>query len=81
VQEHIDLIASIRSGKPLNEGQRVAESTLTAIGARMAAGTGQVITWDWLMNECKQSLVPSQAELMAGKPLYHPIATGRDPLV
>jgi hypothetical protein len=33
------------------------------------------------MNECKQSLVPSQAELMAGKPLYHPIATGRDPLV
>ena len=81
VQEHIDLIASIRSGKPLNEGQRVAESTLTAIGARMAACTGQVVNWDWLMNECKQSLVPSQAELMAGKPLYHPIATGRDPLV
>jgi len=81
VQEHIDLIASIRSGKPLNEGQRVAESTLTAIGARMAACTGQVVNWDWLMNECKQSLVPSQADLMAGKPLYHPIATGRDPLV
>ena len=78
VQEHADLIASIRSGKPLNEGQRVAESTLTAIGARIAAFTGQVITWDWLMNESKQSLVPTQAELMAGKPLYHPIATGHD---
>jgi predicted dehydrogenase len=81
VQEHIDLIASIRSGKLLNEGQRVAESTLTAIGARIAAYTGQVITWDWLMNQSKQSLVPTQAELMSGKPLYHPISTGRDPMV
>lgn len=80
-QEHIDLIQSIRKGQGLNEGVRVAESTLTAIGARIAAYTGQVVTWDWLMNESKQSLVPSQADLMAGKPLYHPIATGRDPLV
>jgi predicted dehydrogenase len=81
VQEHIDLIASIRSGKPLNEGQRVAESTLTAIGARIAAYTGQVITWDWLMNQSKYSLVPTQEELMSGKPVYHPISTGRDPMV
>ncbi len=80
VQEHVDLIASIRGGNPLNEGARVAESTLTAIGARIAAYTGQVITWDWLMTESKQSLVPSQADLLAGKPLYHPIATGRDPM-
>ncbi len=81
VQEHVDLIASIRNGKRLNEGVRVAESTLTAIGARIAAYTGQVITWDWLMKESKQNLVPNQADLMAGKPLYHPIATGRDPMV
>ncbi|MCU0918088.1 MAG: Gfo/Idh/MocA family oxidoreductase [Planctomycetes bacterium] len=78
VQEHKDLIASIRSGKPLNEGQRVAESTLTAIGTRIAANTGQVITWDWLMNESKQRLVPTHEEILAGKPLYHPISTGRD---
>jgi len=81
VQEHVDLIQSIRKGQPLNEGQRIAESTLTAIGARIAAYTGQVVAWDWLMKESKQSLVPTQAELMAGKPLYHPVATGRDPLV
>lgn len=81
VQEHRDLIASIRAGKGLNEGVRVAESTLTAIGARIAACTGQVVTWDWLMKESKQSLVPSQADLLAGKPLYHPIATGCDPMV
>jgi myo-inositol 2-dehydrogenase/D-chiro-inositol 1-dehydrogenase len=76
VQEHADLIASIRSGKPLNEGQRVAESTLTAIGARIAACTGKVITWDWLMNTSKQDLVPR--DIKPGPGLFHPIATGRD---
>jgi len=76
VQEHKDLIASIRSGQPLNEGQRVAESTLTAIGARIAACTGRVITWDWLMNTSKQNLVPRDIKPGAG--LFHPIATGRD---
>jgi predicted dehydrogenase len=49
VQEHTDLIASIRAGTPLNEGRQVAESTLTAILAREAAYTGQDITWDEIM--------------------------------
>ena len=80
-QEHVDLINSIRSGNVLNEGQRIAESTLTAIGARIAVYTGQVITWDWLMNQSQQNLVPSHAEMMAGKPLYHSISTGCDPMV
>ena len=31
VQEHIDLIRSIREGKPLNELEQVANSTMTAI--------------------------------------------------
>ena len=41
LQEHIDLIASIRAGKPLNEAEQIAESTLTAIMGRMPAYTGQ----------------------------------------
>ncbi len=41
VQEHADLIKSIRDGKPLNEGRRVAESTLTAIMGRMSAYTAR----------------------------------------
>jgi len=80
-REHIDLINSIRSGNVLNEGQRIAESTLTAIGARIAACTGQVITWDWLMNGSQQRLVPTHEEMMAGKPLYHSISAGNDPMV
>ncbi|MBL7189052.1 MAG: Gfo/Idh/MocA family oxidoreductase [Phycisphaerae bacterium] len=80
-QEHIDLIQSIRSGKPLNEGQRIAESTLTAIGARTAAFTGRTFSWKWLYNSSKQKLVPEQADLKAGRGIFNPIATGRDTLV
>ncbi|MGH7457300.1 MAG: Gfo/Idh/MocA family protein, partial [bacterium] len=49
VQEHTNLIASIRKGQPLNEGRQVAESTLTAIMGREAAYTGQTITWDEIL--------------------------------
>ncbi len=49
VQEHIDLIASIRGGSPLNEAQTVAESTLTAIMGRTSAYTGKEVTWDEMM--------------------------------
>lgn len=57
VREHTNLIASIRDGTPLNEGQRIAESVLTAIMAREAAYTGQVITWDQIL-EAELDLVP-----------------------
>src|SRR5690606_3685033 len=36
VQEHADLIAAIRSEKPINEAQNVAESTLTGVMIRMS---------------------------------------------
>jgi predicted dehydrogenase len=45
-REHQDLIASIRAGKPINEAQNVAESTLTAILGREAAYSGHEVTWD-----------------------------------
>jgi myo-inositol 2-dehydrogenase / D-chiro-inositol 1-dehydrogenase len=59
VQEHTDLIASIRAGKPYNELKQVAESTLTAIMGREAAYTGQELTWDEVLN-AKQSLAPAK---------------------
>lgn len=61
VQEHADLIASIRDGEPLNEGQRVAESVLTAIMGREAAYTGQEVTWEDVLN-AELSLVPDSFE-------------------
>src|SRR5262245_54735511 len=50
VQEHTDFIASLRAGKPLNELKNVAESTMTAIMGRMAAYTGQAVSWDEALN-------------------------------
>ena len=50
VQEHADLIASIRESKPLNEARQVAESTLTAIMGREAAYSGQSIAWEQMLN-------------------------------
>ena len=57
VEEHVHLLASIRAGNPLNEGQRVAESTLSAIMGREAAYTGQAIVWDELL-KAAQDLTP-----------------------
>lgn len=58
VQEHLDLITSIRKGKPLNEGRRIAESTLTAVMGRMSAYTGRELNWDWALNSSKLDLMP-----------------------
>jgi predicted dehydrogenase len=45
VQEHRDLIRSIREGEPLNEARNVAESTMVAIMGRISAYTGQIVRW------------------------------------
>lgn len=49
VEEHRNLVASIRAGAPLNEGRQIAMSNLSAILGREAAYTGQSITMDDLM--------------------------------
>lgn len=61
VQEHANLIESIRSGNPINESKRVAESTLTAIMAREVAYTGREITWEELLNAEMDLLPPTFA--------------------
>jgi len=51
VQEHINMIRSIRGDGPyLNYSLPIAESTLTAIMARESAYSGQEITWDQIVN-------------------------------
>jgi myo-inositol 2-dehydrogenase / D-chiro-inositol 1-dehydrogenase len=80
VQEHADLIASIRSGKPLNEGRRIAESTMCAIIGRMSAYTGRAINWDWAMNSSELDLTPKTLEF--GPHAVDPVAVpGFTPLV
>jgi hypothetical protein len=80
VQEHVDLIASIKSGQPLNEGRQVAESTLTAIMGRMSAYTGRALNWDWVMNASKLDLTPPRLEQGEALPLEIAVP-GETPLV
>ncbi len=50
VQEHIDLVTSIRTGKPFNELENTAISTLTAIMGRISAYTGKETSYEEMMN-------------------------------
>lgn len=59
VQEHTDLIESIRNGSPINELKNVAESTLSAIMGRMSAYTGKAVSWEQALNS-KEDLVPKK---------------------
>jgi predicted dehydrogenase len=43
-------IASIRAGKPINEAQSIAESTLTAIIGRDSAYSGRSVEWNEALN-------------------------------
>ncbi len=60
-QEHIDMIDSIRAGKPLNEAKECAEATLSGIMARVSAYSGRTVTWDQVLNS-KQNLSPAKWE-------------------
>ena len=70
MQEHKDLIDAIRTGKPLNEAQNVAESTMTAIMVRMSAYTGKEVTWDDVMKS-DLKLGPPDYELVEAEIRKH----------
>lgn len=61
-EEQRDLVNAILTSTPINEGVRIAESTLTAIMGRLAAYTGRVVTWEQALNS-KQSLLPEHLEM------------------
>jgi myo-inositol 2-dehydrogenase/D-chiro-inositol 1-dehydrogenase len=60
-QEHNVLFASIRQNKPINDGERMATSTMVAMMGRMAAYTGQEVTWDQAMNS-QEKIFPDKVE-------------------
>jgi myo-inositol 2-dehydrogenase / D-chiro-inositol 1-dehydrogenase len=50
VQEHINLVTSIRTGNIINDAEAQVNSTLITIMGRMSAYTGKDVTWEELMN-------------------------------
>jgi myo-inositol 2-dehydrogenase/D-chiro-inositol 1-dehydrogenase len=61
VQEHIDLLNSIRAGRPLNELKQVTESTFTAILGRNAAYACKSLKWDDALAANEHTMPPHLA--------------------
>ena len=66
--EHDELFASIRAGNPLNDGVRLAHSTMAAIMGRMAAYTGEEVTWEAALNS-NENLVPEHLDMEMNLPV------------
>ena len=74
--QHDEFFASIRNAKPMNDGERMANSTMVAILGRMVAYSGQTLLWDDAINS-NQTLGPSHDEYdwnfkYAGPPIAIP---------
>jgi len=75
-----DLIDAIREDKPYNEAERGAIASLVSSMGRMAAHTGQIITYEQMLN-CQQEFAPdvdkltmaSAAPLQAGADGKYPV--------
>ena len=74
------LVLAIRNDKPYNEVKRGVEASVTSSMGRMAAHTGQVITFDQMLN-CDHEFAPNLDKLTAetDSPLM-PGANGRYPV-
>jgi len=71
--EHNEMFASIREGKPIDNGDRMINSTMMAVMGRMAAYTGAQITWEQFLKS-EETLVPEysnwDSEVDTRKPAY-----------
>ena len=75
-----DLVGAIRNNRPYNEVKRGVEASLVTSMGRMAAHTGQVVTWDDILNSDHEfapdldKLTPdSPAPLQAGPDGKYPV--------
>lgn len=81
VSEHRALLAGVTGAGPyINEGERIAHSTLMAVMGRMAAYSGKVVTWKHAL-ESDLNLMP-KADLALGKMDPGEVAVpGKTPLI
>ncbi len=70
-----DLVEAIREDKPYNEAKRGAEASLVTSMGRMAAHTGQIITFDEILN-CQHEFAPDADKLTMDSP--PPLKSGAD---
>jgi myo-inositol 2-dehydrogenase / D-chiro-inositol 1-dehydrogenase len=70
--EHDEMFAAIRAGKPINNGEEAAGTTLLALMGRTAAYTGEVITPEMILTS-KEDLSPPRYEFGALTPAPIPV--------
>jgi predicted dehydrogenase len=78
--EHDELFAAIRKGTPINEGEQMARSTLMGIMGRMAAYTGEEVTWD-MMLKSQENLFPAKLEWNGNLAIAPMAIPGKTPFV
>ncbi len=78
--EHDELFASLRAGKPLNFAEKVAHSTMVGILGRMAAYTGQPVTWEDAIKS-KETLGPDKLDWKMDLPVQAVAMPGRTKFV
>lgn len=78
--EHDEFFASIRAGKPIDNSERMARSTLAGIMGRMAAYTGKEITWEHMLKS-QDSLFPDPLNWERPLPIQPLPTPGRYPLL
>jgi predicted dehydrogenase len=75
-----DLMEAIRQDKPYNEVRRGAEASLVTSMGRMAAHTGQIVTYDQILN-CQHEFAPDADKLtMDGPAPLQMLADGKYPV-
>ncbi len=74
-QEWVHLVDAIRQNKPYNEVKRGVEASLVTSMGRMAAHTGQIITFEDMLN-CDHEFAPDLDKLTASSPA--PLQPGPD---
>ena len=80
-QEHKDLVDSIRAGKPIVELRQMADSSLVAVMGRMAAYTGQKVSWKFLTEESQLDLFPKDLTWTSSLPVQAPAVPGKTKLI
>lgn len=86
VQEHAELFYAIRNGEELNNTERAAYTTMTAILGYMATYSGQELSWEDALNSDKRfypdhDLLPKDttyntpAPVQRGEDGYYPVPT------
>ena len=80
-QEHKDLIDSIRAGQPIVELRQMADSSMVAVLGRMAAYTGQRVTWDFATKESKLDLFPENLTWESSLPKPQHAIPGKTKLI